>query len=282
MKASQGRRRAFGQHFLRSEKVIHDTCEAARQALLQYRADRLLEIGPGKGALTEPLLRIFDSEEMGSVKDFLIIEKDRKIAENWIEVSRARERVTVVSQDFLEVPVATWAGGRERVVIVSNLPYSAGTAILKILVENDIHIPAMVLMFQEEVAKRIRAEPSTPDRGSLSLWIQNIYQPKKLLRVPPSAFNPPPKVFSEVISLVKRPIPLIPEAHQDPRSRALWNELLRRSFAHRRKMLRSGLGSWKKVLQESGVDETKRPEALEWEEWRKLFESARIHAPVEA
>jgi 16S rRNA (adenine1518-N6/adenine1519-N6)-dimethyltransferase len=129
-------------------------------------------------------------------------------------------------------------------------------------------------MFQAEVAYRLRAEPETKSWGSLSIWIQNRWDVTKLVFAPPGAFSPPPDVDSEVVVLKRRDEPRIkiPEGAQYEEA---WEKLLKSCFQHRRKMLRSGIapGIYRNALEASGVDGTKRAEALDWNEWGRLFEA---------
>jgi 16S rRNA (adenine1518-N6/adenine1519-N6)-dimethyltransferase len=124
------------------------------------------------------------------------------------------------------------------------------------------------------VAKRLYAAPSTPDRGSLSLYVQNEWEVNRLLVVKPEAFDPPPKVMSEVVTLKRRERPYI--SLPDPDTRKKWNQLLKAAFLHRRKMLRVNLNGtqWKNALDQSGVDPTLRAEALDWKDWIAIWEKS--------
>jgi 16S rRNA (adenine1518-N6/adenine1519-N6)-dimethyltransferase len=149
--------------------------------------------------------------------------------------------------------------------VVSNLPYSTGTAILDRLAREEI--PFMVLMFQAEVAQRLRAEPSTKAWGSLSIWLQNRWDVTRLCGVPPGAFSPPPDVDSEVVVLRRRAEPRVAV-----KSEEAWEKLLKVSFAHRRKMLRGSLPPpYKAALEKAEIDGTKRAEALGWDEWSRFL-----------
>ncbi len=261
--ATFDKQRAFGQNFLKDEGVIRSIRDAALEAVKRHAGHALLEIGPGKGALTRPLL-----EHLPIEVSFYLAERDRELIEYWEGESRVK---SLLKGDFLdhEDSVLDALG---PLVVVSNLPYSAGTAIVVKLAERSQQIPEMILMFQAEVARRLRADPSTPDRGSLSLYIQNEWDVERLLLVPPEAFRPAPKVMSEVVRLTRRKEPRIAVA--DPENRAAFNALLKCAFAHRRKMLRANLSGtpWQQALAKSGVDPTKRAEALEWDEWVALWQ----------
>jgi 16S rRNA (adenine1518-N6/adenine1519-N6)-dimethyltransferase len=272
------KRRFFGQHFLRDQEVIHTIIEKVITELKLNPCQSLLEIGPGKGAITFPLFKALQQESSPLVQSFLLVEKDRELVEFWNAQKEVQnDFIEVEGADFTNVPSSIWAK-EQPVGVVSNLPYASGTAIFQILAEARSQIPFMVLMFQAEVAHRLRAIPGNPkdkkDVGSLTLWTQNHWEVSQLLHVPPKAFQPPPKVDSEIVVLKPRSAPLIPESDQHPE---LWQKLLRSAFAQRRKMLRATLGknaTWKEALSKSGVDPQKRPEALSWEEWKTLFLAA--------
>lgn len=259
------KRKAFGQHFLSDISVINNIVDESIQAVNRHEAHALLEIGPGKGAITRPLLTKLPIE-----KKFFVAERDRVLIEFWKPESRITQ---LLEGDFLDQTTETLQGFG-KFVVVSNLPYSAGTAIVVKLCELKDQIPEMILMFQAEVAKRLYAEASTPDRGSLSLYIQNEWDVKRFLVVRPEAFNPPPKVMSEVVTLKRRAIPHI--ALPDELSRKKWNNLLKVAFHHRRKMLRVNFNGtpWKAVMEKSGVDPTLRAEALEWKDWILLWQNS--------
>ncbi|MGK5087718.1 16S rRNA (adenine(1518)-N(6)/adenine(1519)-N(6))-dimethyltransferase RsmA [Bdellovibrionota bacterium FG-2] len=265
---TKGKRRALGQHFLRDEilcDLIVDTFIEHAQAT---NCASLLEIGPGKGALTFPLLHRIEKNPI----PFVLCETDRVLAQEWKERVAPLPHCTVQEADFLVLPEELWLN-KSPLAVVSNLPYSSGTAILSRLASHTQEIPVMVLMFQAEVAERLRAIPSTKAWGSLSVWIQNNWDLTKLHRVPPGAFSPPPEVFSEVVLLQRRKTPRI-AVGTESKDKALWQSLLKAAFAHRRKMLRSGLPHtlpFQNALKISGVDGAKRAEALEWGEWESLF-----------
>lgn len=262
------KRHALGQHFLQDSKIAYGIASRALELASQTGSEALLEIGPGKGAITHPILELNQARE----KPLLVVlsEKDRVFAANWKQ--REESGLQVDEGDFLDLPESAWLK-HAPLTVASNLPYSSGTAILLRLAKHRLEVRAMVLMFQAEVAQRLRAVPGNKDWGSLSLWIQNEWEVKKLFSVPPRAFRPPPKVDSEVVELLPREKPLLPLTEHHARS---WESLLKVCFAHRRKMLRSGLpktGPWQNALARSGLDGTKRAEALSWEEWGRLLEA---------
>jgi 16S rRNA (adenine1518-N6/adenine1519-N6)-dimethyltransferase len=269
------RRKAFGQHFLRDQALCERLTDLCIEKLQETGCKTLLEVGPGGGALTEPMIRKL--ADLPNVR-FGVAEMDRKWADHWKGVVR------VWDADFLEVPESEWLAS-PPLGVLSNLPYSSGTAILLRLAEHPDRIPFMILMFQAEVAQRLRAEVGTKAWGSLSLWIQNFWDVSKVASVPPGAFMPPPDVDSEVVLLVPRKTPRLasmPAGNAD--AMKLWDKLLRASFAHRRKMLRAGLAAapqFKASLEPAGIDPTLRAEALSWEQWDRFFAAAWKNRPAQ-
>jgi 16S rRNA (adenine1518-N6/adenine1519-N6)-dimethyltransferase len=266
----QRKRHAFGQHFLKDPRICNAIVEAALNDAHTFGCKTLLEIGPGRGAITDLLIERQRSEP--GKYSFILVEKDRDLAAGWRE---SQPGVTVECADFLRLPEERWISS-PPVAVVSNLPYSAGTAIVIALAKHPDKIPTMTLMFQAEVAQRLYAQPGTKSWGSLSIWIQNRWDVKRLLHVPPGAFHPRPKVNSEVVSFHPRKEPRIviaPTAEADQH----WEKLLKVCFLHRRKMLRSALPKnsiWSRALEKSGIDPTLRAEALSWENWEQLYRAS--------
>jgi len=270
------RRKAYGQHFLKDQSVINKITE---KVITEYQnnshIDHLLEIGPGKGALTQPVFDTLFFQSNQKIKKpflFTIVEKDKKIAHDWTIKTADLKGINVLSQDFLNLKNSDYLAGQSTLVF-SNLPYSAGTAILNKLALDSKKIPVMILMFQAEVAARLRANPDTKSWGSLSLWIQNLWDVEKLLFVPPSAFSPRPDVNSEVLIFRARTSPKVQLTDQNL---TLWEKLIKTAFLHRRKMLRSSLPKdplWQDSLIKAGINPTLRAEALNWEDWQRWFEA---------
>ncbi len=258
------RTKKFGQHFLRDEKIIAKIVDAGLDFCRSTHAKGLVEIGPGQGAITDPILNALPA--MTELERLLIVELDQEFARRWTLATEREPKVRVESKDFMEVP-DSFILEKTPLVVVSNLPYSSGTAILTKLARFPHRIPAMVLMFQAEVAQRLRASPGSKSWGSLSIWIQNRWDVKTLCPVSRYAFSPPPDVQSEVVVVTPRTEPRV---SFDPRFEDTWEKLLKVAFAHRRKMLRSGLPKnsiWTQSLEKSGIDPTLRGEALSWAQW---------------
>ncbi len=257
------KRKSFGQHFLVDSSVIDRILSATLDLSTELKLPNILEIGPGRGALTSPLLR-----RLSAHHHLTVVEKDRELAKAWIETKD--EKLNAHCGDFLEVEQKDWNPSALPTLVLSNLPYSAGTAILLRLTEYRDNIPAMVLMFQREVAQRLLAPPRDRNRGSLSLFIQNLWNVESLIRVSAKSFSPPPKVESEVLLLRRRDQPKIPETALNLDH---WNQLLRTCFRHPRKMIRANLREHplgEEILEQISFSNTLRAQHLSWENWREL------------
>lgn len=222
MRAHQARKR-FGQNFL----VDLGVTEAIVRAIHPARDDRMIEIGPGLGALTVPLL------EKLSVLN--VIELDRDLA------SRLRNRFSeaqlpIVQADVLAVDFSQFG---DRLRIVGNLPYNISSPLLFSLVGYADQIIDQHFMLQREVVDRMVAAPGSGDYSRLSVMLQYRYAIEKVFDVAPEAFDPPPRVTSSIVRMV----PLA-----DTRARAvdeaLFGAVVLRAFSQRRKMLRGVLGAW--------------------------------------
>jgi len=216
-------RKRFGQHFL----VDHAVIDGIVRAIDPRPGQALVEIGPGLGAMTQPLL-----ERCGAMT---VIELDRDLA------VRLRQRVglSVVESDVLKVDFAALAaqlGGRP-LCVVGNLPYNISTPILFHLLDFSAHIQDQHFMLQKEVVQRMAASPGSKDYGRLSVMLQWRYRIEDVLDVPPDAFDPPPRVDSAVVRML--PLPADPAVD----ARRL-SDLVTAAFSQRRKLLRHTLGKW--------------------------------------
>lgn len=253
-------KKRYGQHFLIDRNVIDKIVKAAGLS----PGDHVLEIGPGRGALTEAML------EAGA--SVLAVEVDARLAEGLREVYAGRP-LEVLTGDALKISYTELA--RERGVrfkAVSNLPYNiSGPMLAKFLAERDA-FTLMVLMFQKEVAARIAARPDTKEYGSLSVFSQVFTDVKIEFDVPAHLFVPRPKVTSSVVRLRVRDEPRV-EVHDE----AFFKSVVRSAFSTRRKMLPNalktlGLGREEALaaLNEAGVDPSRRGETLSLEEFSAL------------
>lgn len=215
-------RKRFGQHFLTDPGVI----DAIVSSIGPRAGDALVEIGPGLGALTEPLAERCDR--------LTVIELDRDLAARL----RRRPALEVIEADVLSVDFGALAERRGAPLrVVGNLPYNVSTPILFHLLRWADRIEDEHLMLQKEVVQRMVAGPATKAYGRLSVMLQWRYDIETVLEVPPQAFDPPPKVESAVVRL--QPFP-----HPAPLEVPRLSELVAVAFSQRRKLLRHTLGRW--------------------------------------
>lgn len=216
-------RKRFGQNFLVDAHVIGEIVGA----VAPQRGDLVVEIGPGLGALTDPLLRRLDHLH--------VVEIDRDI------VARLRQRfspekLTIHEGDALAFDFGQLATETQKLHVVGNLPYNISTPLLFHLAGFAKHVYDMHFMLQKEVVERMVAEPGTADYGRLSVMLQYRFVMDWLLDVPPESFDPPPKVDSAVVRLIPRPAEEL-----TVRDEARFAELVAAAFSQRRKMLRNTL-----------------------------------------
>ncbi|HMM86424.1 16S rRNA (adenine(1518)-N(6)/adenine(1519)-N(6))-dimethyltransferase RsmA [Azohydromonas sp.] len=215
-------RKRFGQHFLVDAGVI----DAIVGAIDPRPGEALVEIGPGLGAMTAPLLA-----RCGALT---VIELDRDLAARL----RARAGLTVVEADVLQVDFAALARERAQPLrVVGNLPYNISTPILFHLLGAVGQVVDQHFMLQKEVVERMAAAPGGKDYGRLSVMLQWRYAIEPVLEVPPQAFDPPPRVDSAVVRM--RPLPQPPAVDA-----GRLGELVAVAFSQRRKLLRHTLGRW--------------------------------------
>ena len=219
-------RKRFGQHFLADEAVIGDIVRA-----IQPRpGDALVEIGPGLGAMTQPLL-----ERAGALT---VIELDRDLAAR-LRAS-GRPGLSVIEADVLNVDLSGLAALAGRPLrVVGNLPYNISSPILFHLLPVAHAVRDQHFMLQKEVVDRMAAAPGGKDYGRLSVMLQWRYAIEAVLEVPPRAFEPPPRVDSAVVRMVPR----LPEAVAAIDATRL-GALVAAAFSQRRKLLRHSLGPW--------------------------------------
>ena len=212
-------RKRFGQHFLADRACI----DAIVQAIAPRSGDNLVEIGPGTGVLTAPLVA-----QTGHIT---VIEIDRDLGPRL--AAQYGDALTLVQQDVLQVD---FSGFGQNLRIVGNLPYNISSPLLLHLIAVADRVRDQHFMLQKEVVDRIVAVPGS-DMGRLTVFLQNHYQVVKLFDVPPEAFDPPPKVDSSVVRMVPLPRPHTTAIAQ-------LEAALAAAYAQRRKMLRRTLGGW--------------------------------------
>jgi 16S rRNA (adenine1518-N6/adenine1519-N6)-dimethyltransferase len=218
-------RKRFSQNFLIDPQIIAEIIHAIRPS----SGDRLIEIGPGLGALTRPLLQIVDHLHA--------IEIDRDIVKH-LGLEFPEEKLTIHSADALKFDFSQ-LGNRLR--IIGNLPYNISTPLLFHLGRFCSYIADMHFMLQKEVVERMVAFPSTPDYGRLSVMLQNYFEMEQILMVPAESFRPVPKVQSAIVRMRPLAQTIIP-AEQD----SLFSKIVSSAFSQRRKTLRNTLRGYLK------------------------------------
>lgn len=256
----------FGQNFLIDERVLEKIIRAAGVT----KDDFVLEIGPGIGTMTQYLAE--------AAREVVAVEIDRNLIPILADTLSAYDNVTVLNEDILKVDVRALAeeknGGRP-IKVVANLPYYITTPIIMGLFESGVPVESITIMVQKEVADRMQVGPGTKDYGALSLAVQYYAEPYIVANVPPNCFMPRPNVGSAVIRLTRHEQP--PVQVKDP---AFMFKLVRASFNQRRKTLQNGLNNSPELsltkarvvaaLQEMGLPETVRGEALTLEQFARL------------
>ena len=225
-------RKRFGQNFLVDQQVIGDIVNAVAPA----RDDCVVEIGPGLGALTDPLLQRLDHLH--------VVEIDRDIIAR-LRPRYSPDRLTIHSGDALDFDFSSLVDGSgQRLHVVGNLPYNISTPLLFHLAGFADCVYDMHFMLQKEVVERLVAEPGSSDFGRLSVMLQYRFVIDWLLDVPPECFTPAPKVDSAVVRLIPRPADEL-----SARDEARFAAVVAAAFAQRRKMLRNNL---KGILGDAG------------------------------
>ena len=222
---SEPPKKHLGQNFLHERTII----DRIVQAVAPRPGDRLVEIGPGQGAITFPLL-----DRHG---ELTVIEFDRDLIAPLTEAARAHGTLTVIHRDVLKVDFSELAGpDHGRIRLVGNLPYNLSSPILFHALDHAAAISDMTFMLQKEVVERMAAGPGSKVYGRLSVMLQAYCTVTPLFTVPPGAFRPPPKVDSAVVRLVPR----APETVGID-DRAVFARVVRDGFGQRRKTLRNAL-----------------------------------------
>ena len=245
--------RRLGQHFLVRQSVL----ERIAAAVAPEPAGRIVEVGPGKGALTEHLLT--------RTGQLIAIEIDQVLAHYLRAKFREYQTLSIVESDVLKTDLAQWG----PVVVAGNLPYYISSPIFEKVLRLGPLLQRAVFLVQKEVAERVAAGPGSRDYGYLTVQTQFLAHAELLFEVPAAAFRPPPKVESAVIRLTPRAVPLAPDT-------AAFLEFASRCFQHKRKTLRNNLLPYygKAVL--DGLAETaKRGEQLGIKELVRLHDKLR-------
>lgn len=211
--------KSLGQNFLHDANQLRRILAAAELS----KSDRVLEVGPGLGPLTELLL--------AAAGEVLAIEKDRRLADLLRARLAAAQPLTLLCADALEYlrrERRDWGGWK----LVANLPYSVASPILVELAQAHSGPDRLVATLQIEVAKRLMAGPGDQAYGLLTLLVQLDYEPRGWFKIPASCFFPEPEVDSACVNFERRPRPALPES-----LRPVFKKLVKRAFSQRRKQM---------------------------------------------
>ena len=220
-KRHQSRKR-FGQHFLHDKAIIGKIVDA----IAPQDGIPIVEIGPGAGALTVPLL-----ERAGTLD---VIEIDRDLAGLLAEKCRGVDGLRIYTEDALKVDFRQRYRG--KIMLAGNLPYNISTPLLFHILDQIDCIHTMIFMMQKEIVDRICTQPGQPNYGRLSVMVQSKCHTEKLMTIGPGAFTPEPRVKSSLLRLVPRE-----DFQAGIRDAGLFSDIVRIAFSHRRKTIRNAL-----------------------------------------
>ncbi len=247
-------KKRFGQHFLHDGRVI----ARILKALDPKPGDRIVEIGPGRGALTAPLLALIGKLE--------VVEIDRDVIEPLRAACAQSPDLTIHMADALEFDFASLAPPGQQLRLVGNLPYNISTPLLFHLLEQAHVVKDMLFMLQKEVVDRMAAGPGEDAYGRLSVALAARAEVSQLFDVGPGAFNPPPQVDSAVVRLVPRPPPF------EILDWALFDKVVTAAFGQRRKQLGNCLRAIvaPQDFAEAGIETRERAEQLSAADFARL------------
>ena len=242
MSQSHRAKKRFGQNFLIDAGIIFQIVEAINP----QAGDPLIEIGPGLAAMTKPVL--------ARAKEMTVIELDRDLIENLEKM----EGLRVINEDVLNVDLPALYPD-QKLRIIGNLPYNISTPIIFHLLEDHHDILDMHFMLQKEVIDRLAAEPNSRQYGRLSVMVQRYCDVVPLFEIPPTAFDPAPKVMSQFVRLVPHTEPKYAIADDNR-----FFEVVKMAFSMKRKMIRNNLKPLmsEAEIEAAGIDPTARAENL--------------------
>lgn len=253
----------LGQNFLVSQKHI----EKIVAALAPKEDETIVEIGPGRGALTTKLVE--------SKANVVAIEIDDSLVNFLAEKFISAKNLKLIKADALQIDFNELLDEQGRNKLVANLPYYISTAILQKLIVQRSKFDLMILMFQKEVAERLMAKAGSSERGFLTVLADVFLHVEKLFDVPPSAFLPVPKIWSSVVRI--KPIAEVNVDFQ------LFSRIVEIAFSHKRKTLINNLkrakfenlseNDWLEILEKINVNPSRRAETLTREEWLAFYSS---------
>jgi len=258
------KKRPLGQNFLTDLPIAQEIVRLAGIS----PGDAVLEIGPGKGILTQYLLKTASS--------LAALEIDKKLCRELERKFGGQANFHLIEADAAKFDYSS-AGSRFKVV--SNLPYYAATHIVKRLIDYRSRIADMTVMLQKEVVDRVVARPGQKEYGSLTVYIQFHCQVERLLEIQKNAFSPPPKIDSSLIKLTPRPAPEVKVDDQNT-----FFKVVNAAFLHKRKMLKNNLKIWENQFQQdnnkirlAGIDLSRRGETLTLQDFATLSNHIHTH-----
>lgn len=256
-------KKRFGQHFLHDPHIIHKLI----QAIYPQSDDNIVEIGPGLGALSKPLLQYLDHLN--------VVEIDRDVIAR-LSRDASLNKVHIHESDALKFDFTQLMQADKPLRVVGNLPYNISTPLIFHLLsqtpkDTKQGISDMHFMLQKEVVDRLTADPGSKDYGRLSVMAQYYCQTEYLFFVPPGAFNPPPKVDSAIVRMIPwSSLPQTPpyQAHDV----SVLSDIVQTAFSKRRKTLRNALKDkvTTEQMAQAGIDPSLRPEMLSVEQFVHL------------
>jgi 16S rRNA (adenine1518-N6/adenine1519-N6)-dimethyltransferase len=244
-------KKKFGQNFLKDAAIIHSII----QSINPLPNDLLIEIGPGLGALTKPLLE--------KTNRLLAIELDRDIV-SWMENEYSKKNITIFNEDVLNFNFNQFD---QKIRIVGNLPYNISTPILFKCIDNILNIKDLHFMLQKEVVDRMIAIPSSPEYGRLSVMLQYYFAMEHLVDVPKASFEPEPKVESSFVRLIPyEQYPFIANNLEQ------FARIVKEAFSQRRKTIRNTLKSFisENDFEKIGINPQLRAENLSVSDFVKI------------
>lgn len=250
-------RKRFGQNFLQDHRIISDILDYAQPQANEH----WVEIGPGLGALTKPLL------ECGVRLD--VVELDRDLVAHLQKQYAGDTHINIHSADALAFDFTALAAPNEKLRVIGNLPYNISTPLMFHLLETCNCVEDMTFMLQKEVVDRICAEPGSKKYGRLSVMMQYFCETEWLFDVPPESFDPAPKVMSAIVRLTPHtelPVSVGNFAH--------FSRLVTHAFSQRRKTIRNSLKNFidEQSIIDLGIDANLRAESVSLAEFALLSE----------
>ncbi len=246
-------KKSLGQNFLVDKNVINKILKGVSPLI----TDHFLEIGPGEGALTYPLIN--------KIASLVVIEKDKKLSIKLSESFNENNKITIVNHDVLKTDLEKYVDGKIRVI--GNLPYNIATEIIFFLLNSKIKIQDMHVMLQKELIDRIASLPGNKQYGRISVMVQANYEVTKLFDISPNVFEPKPKVWSSYMRLIPKQEVFIDDNHREN-----FKRIVTQAFVARRKMIKTSLKDSISLNEIHHIigDERIRPEQLSYNQFIEM------------